>query len=77
MEYKKVKETLGLPNVIYMTDSYDLVSGTLPNRFKPEAHSLLEKEFKKFLFTILSYNYLEYAKYIKKNLSTSEIYLFR
>ena len=33
MEQNIVKQTLDLPNAVYMTDAYHLFSSTLPNRF--------------------------------------------
>ena len=44
IEQSVVKETLDLPNAIYMTDTYHLFSGILQSRFGPEVCSYIENE---------------------------------
>ena len=44
IEQKIVNETLGLPNAVYMTDTYHLFSSTLPNSFGAEVYSLIEND---------------------------------
>ena len=50
IEQNIVKETLDLPNAIYMTDAYHLFSSTLPNWFGAEVYSLIEHELKKMCY---------------------------
>ena len=53
MEQSIVKDTLGLPNAIYiyMTGVYHLFSSTLPNRFGPEVYTLIESDLKKMCYS--------------------------
>ena len=51
MEQSIVKQTLDLPNAVYMTDAYHLFNSTLPKRFGPEVYSLIEAKLKKMCYS--------------------------